>query len=752
MLPANGQARNLYLGDLAPDLATMERLVRDRMKFTRKPLLLYEEFCTALANLPRLVRARSSTPEDAPSALSDFVRLSERHSFTADFDGWTSYLRAQTPHRNAFDQAVKLPQYQREGLFPADGLSDAALIVATRGWGKSELLKAIVRHDIEAPNDERPASSLIVLDPGGDLVRQIAHWPELSGPARRSDRLVYIEPNLKPGWSVGINPLDGRGLDHDARNEAAAMLAEALDANTAPLSMNMETLIIHCATVLLARPGSTLRDLRDMLRDPKTYPKAAELYRYALAYPDPDTREFFELDFPSRAFAGTKEWLLTRLIRLFAVQGLSAMFGGETTVDLRAAIESRKVVLVNLEPLKAKSIVATAGRLLVAAVGGACRARADMKPGTVHAPINFVIDEVTLLAGRELVDQLALLRKRGLNLVMAQQVMGAGFSAEDKAMLIGNTGGRFVGGLDRGLIGDMMRVSDREASTLPKLEQRQFWASWRTIGGPHLLTVREDLAGYRLRVTEAEWVAYTSAATELPEAGGYYRIAKPIPAEADPPELRPGYVVPSEAPAVVVTVTPEPKQQTHVPTNQASHVTTSAVDKQPAVRLTPQQPDNLRMVRPPKPAAPGTAPRVEPSTHVPTSPETKGPTAGRVPVEAINIGLARPSRTAHATEVKEQAPEAIPPSHKTTYQVPHVATSQENEEAAAGGVPVQPVELGLSRPPRTKAKPAPGAKKAAAKGKRRAAEPPVVKTDDQAATAPEIEARFVSKTGLEGLF
>ena len=49
--------------------------------------------------------------------------------------------------------------------------------------------------------------------------------------------------------------------------------------------------------LLLALLGSTLWHLRDMPRDSKKYPKAAELYRNALAYSAPDTREFFDLDF-----------------------------------------------------------------------------------------------------------------------------------------------------------------------------------------------------------------------------------------------------------------------------------------------------------------------------------------------------------------------------------------------------------------------------------------------------------------------
>ena len=202
MMPGNSQAASLKLGELAPDVATVERMVRDRIAYRGDPLLLFLDYCQAVSRLPRIVRGEASP------ALARLLDASERVQLTADFAGWLRYLGTQGP----IDRAMQHPRYKRDGVFHAGGLEESALVVAPRKWGKSELLKALVYHHVAAPFDNDPAAAVVVLDPGGDLALQMARWPELSGPNRSRDRLLYIEPDLRDGLTVGLNPLDGSGL------------------------------------------------------------------------------------------------------------------------------------------------------------------------------------------------------------------------------------------------------------------------------------------------------------------------------------------------------------------------------------------------------------------------------------------------------------------------------------------------------------------------------------------------------------
>lgn len=583
MLPTHGQAASLYLGDLPLDVATAEQMVHNRIKRTGAALLLFDEFCRAVNDLPRLTQAGQNSL--APAQMR-FVKAAQRVPLSPDLDGYVRYLRTQ----GNLETALADPKYQRRALFHESGLIDSVLVVAPRGWGKSELLKAIIRHEVEAPNDTRPRGSVVVIDPGNNLARQVARWPELTG----SNRLVYIEPGLQKGMTVGINPLDGRGLDHEGRNEAAIMLAEALDANTAPLSMNMETLIINCATVLMSRPGSTLRDLRAMLRDPDQDNQAAALYGQALTYPDLDVREFFERDFRSEGTKGSRVWLEARLQRLFADHHLASMFGGASTVDLGAAIAARKVVVVNLHPMKAETSIARAGRLLTAAIGAVIRSRDPDDPAL--GPVQLVIDEVTMVAGGTLAGMLAQLRKFGLNLVMGQQVMAAGWQSEDKATILQNTGSRFIGGTNRALIRDMLALG-REDAELPPINHYQFWSVWKG-EGPNLLHVRDDLVGHRQGVSPEEWADYVASVTD--PLSGYYRASKPEAAVSQASEAHPM------------------ASTDHGPLVSGDHGSHETRNQAPNIPL-PQPPE-----RP----------------------------AGSVPVEAVKLNLERPGRPGRSSRAK----------------------------------------------------------------------------------------------------
>ena len=584
MLPAKRGAANLELGELAPDVATVERMVRDRMAYVGEPLLLYRDYCEAVGNLSRLARdARQRELEQADAGNADWLdpaqaraadrarrrlhvrgdenpaidgllEASKHDALTPDFEGWLRYLGKQGP----IEKAMKHPRYQREGLFHEAGLEESVLVVAPRKWGKSELLKALVWHHVKAPNDTNPAAAVVVLDPGGDLARQVAHWPELSGPGRPSDRLVYVEPELVEGLSVGFNPLDGAGLDHRGRNHMAGMLAEALSTLTADLSLAMKTLVKACSTVLLATPGATLRDLQVILRDPENDARAAELYARAVAYTDdPSVQDWFLHEFSGEGYKGTRSYLRNRFNELLVSYDFAGMFAGPETVSLAAAIEARKVVLVNLAKFDNEDAVRVAGRLFVAMVGAIARRRAQ-NPNAARAPIYLVVDEATVLAGNELVKMLAQLRKFGLNLILAQQVLGSGFSTEDKQTLSDNTGCRFIGGRDKRIVTDMLHTGRDLRDELPAIERMHFWTEWPEKGGPHLLKVRSDLAGYAYTVSPSEWASYVARATH-PEAGYYRPAMAPLPERAPAPFLE----TPDSSPPA--SSAPAPKRSTVKP-------------------------------------------------------------------------------------------------------------------------------------------------------------------------------------------
>ena len=56
----------------------------------------------------------------------------------------------------------------------------------------------------------------------------------------RDNRVILIEPGLQKGKTVGLNPLDGSGLDEDERSIVATFWAQQIGALTSEVSTQME--------------------------------------------------------------------------------------------------------------------------------------------------------------------------------------------------------------------------------------------------------------------------------------------------------------------------------------------------------------------------------------------------------------------------------------------------------------------------------------------------------------------------------
>ena len=64
--------------------------------------------------------------------------------------------------------------------------------------------------------------SVVILDPAGEFVEQIAHWREFIGAG--SERLIYISLKLKLGMVPTINPFEISGIDPSEMSEYALLI------------------------------------------------------------------------------------------------------------------------------------------------------------------------------------------------------------------------------------------------------------------------------------------------------------------------------------------------------------------------------------------------------------------------------------------------------------------------------------------------------------------------------------------------
>lgn len=549
----------MHLGEVDPSLSELKRLAAARQRYVdqiaatvpdarlRSALIEqhtpvpFEEFCDvvkdpgkAALELERANQRLQKNPNPAvrvTPGLAHLIKNGVRPGWTPTPTGWGRYLADLSPGVAKYLDAIR-----NATRFPEGARQEHTLIVAPTGHGKSTLLKALIYHYVSEP----PSSAVVVLDPGGDLVRQVARWPELI----RGDRLVYIEPELKPGFTVGLNPLDGRGLDERGQNHVAAALARALGEVVNELTDNMRTLVRTTATLLLGVPGATLRDMQVLLRQsaatgaPKrrarTRPgpgielppetamqgndRAAELLARGREHPDEEIADFFASEFEGEYFAPTRNSMAARLRNVLSLIDVRNMMTGPATVHLDTLINERRVVLVNLARFGDDGS-AMVGRLLVALVAGLVRRRADLPEDAERVPVQLFVDEVTTMVSPQMVRVLAELRKFGLHMTMAQQIAGAGFTTEQKAVLFGNTACKLVVPTDDDV--SKLFQTDR-GKEVARLDRGEFLVQWGRSAETRRLVVRPDMADGARGVDDAEWRDFVER-----HLARYYRPSTP---------------------------------------------------------------------------------------------------------------------------------------------------------------------------------------------------------------------------------
>lgn len=357
-------------------------------------------------------------PGDGP-ALRLFLDIFKRGRHKPNIQGWIQYLAdVGFPIDQALSATFPLPEWQRR---------THTLIAGSTGSGKSELMKALVFHYLGVSR-----TSVVVLDPHGDLVQQIAGWREFQGEA--ADRLVYLDYAGEEGrWPV-LNPLDVPHLTTAQRAIYSRALTEIIrDAlpDGGDFSPNMVTLTDFCFRVLLERPGSTLADVIRFVDDDRN----SDLVNAGRRHSSPIIAEYFSHRFSSKSLDGAKNGISNRMVYLLGMDALHHVTCSKSTVDLASLCDAGNFILVNLKSL-GRSAGDTFGKMLVAQLFVHTDRR---QPEAGDTPIHLFIDEAERLFTKTFLKTLQEARKRGLHLTFAQQIAGRGFDGDDRDSLMFNT-------------------------------------------------------------------------------------------------------------------------------------------------------------------------------------------------------------------------------------------------------------------------------------------------------------------------
>jgi hypothetical protein len=501
-------------GDSAPLVLELSRLRCQQLANTARLPFLHPDISRVVAEM------RFHTYEDFLLTLKhgapkkgDYITAGHSlNGFEPRLAGYLAYLQKNAPDLHGFF-------FRRlQARIPEDDRRRHTYVLGKSGSGKSELLKVLVHGYLRKPG----FCTVVIIDPHGDFAEEVAKFRE----NRDSDRLIFIDPYLSPGYTPTVNPLYLR--DHSPQNVdiTAQALVDAFKQilDNTSLTVQMEALLVPCLTVLLLRENSTLIDLQRFLNDEKN----DDLVSLGKQSQHPAHRLFFRDRFYERTFAATKASISTKLQSLLNSQTFYHLTVGRNTVDLEAVLNGKKLVVFNLAKGKLGSDTSEAfGRFLLALMQSAILKRAQSAKGQ-RVPVHLFIDEFQTYISPSIAEILAESRKYGLHLTMAQQYLGQQMDTDFRRGILANTQVKMTGMSANDSRAAIAKETGIGESDLAGLGKGQFYVK---VGNrpAFKLYVPSLLIGTKHAMAAKDWQTVKTRQLE----NYYRRLSQPQPAAPD---------------------------------------------------------------------------------------------------------------------------------------------------------------------------------------------------------------------------
>jgi hypothetical protein len=391
---------------------------------------------------------------------------------TKDFRGYLTYLLDHDPHLAAvLTEELERPRFIQE---TRDRRAHSLVTGGSRS-GKSELVKLLVHHYVRHPE----LGGVLVVDPHGDMARQIARWREFAGAG--AGRLVYLDAGEGMAHGAGVpalNPLVRGSAKADELATLSGQLADALayfGGDGEGQTPQMQRLAAFCLQMLLEIDGSTLLDLMNGLTVPPRREKGSptpdepQFVSWGKSHPDDVVHDFFLNDWNGESYRSTRDALKRRLSTHLRAPTFRRMMTAPDPLNLEALLNAGKVVVVNcgIEGEAGDAL----GRFIMAQVAAIGRRRLDNARLERH-PVHVFVDEATQLMAPPFVKILERFAKARIWLTMAQQGAGEGGEREFVNRVRRSTGLKFLG--RSGNVGELLRMVDIGRANLPQLKQGEF--------------------------------------------------------------------------------------------------------------------------------------------------------------------------------------------------------------------------------------------------------------------------------------
>ncbi|MCB9352744.1 MAG: DUF87 domain-containing protein, partial [Lewinellaceae bacterium] len=223
--------------------------------------------------------------------------------------------------------------------FPAcvalDDLFMNTSIIAPPGSGKTFMMRTWLHRLINKYKD----FSFVIIDPHGDVARKLFESTLL----RDRERFIYLDPKfINDGYSFTYNIFDIKDISPLTENQTVDQIEDAITelvTSDSTLSTSIASVLSHCIYFLIQRGNSTIQDLYDLITVKQ--PILAEAQRHDSYF----ANNFVKSDSRSR------DAIERRISRLVTGLVPRSLLSGKSTFNLEEAINSNKVVIVNLAGL-----------------------------------------------------------------------------------------------------------------------------------------------------------------------------------------------------------------------------------------------------------------------------------------------------------------------------------------------------------------------------------------------------------------
>lgn len=348
-------------------------------------------------------------------------------------------------------------------------------ICGETGSGKTTLIETLIYHYV----NHTPKTSVVLLDPHGDMAEKIARLKEF----RENDRLVYIDFYCKkpiaPDLLPSINPLEIKNRAWDSIEKAVEDLVEVLlEVIKSELSVNMTTLLKNCIYVLILMKN---RDLLDLLRF-MTDDQNQEYLNFAFKNLKGERLDFFKSDFLNkRTYGQTRQSVKARLQSLFTSTIFKTFLTGKSTLDLEKAINSGKIIVFNLSAGKLSGELSNLlGQFVIAKVKQIAFNRSFL-PEKKRVPCHLFIDESHRYISETIESILKETRKYKLYLTFSSQTYLEKMNTNTRRAVADNTAIKMTGNVGVETKKKLCAEMNASESLFKSLQHGRFLYSYRPL-------------------------------------------------------------------------------------------------------------------------------------------------------------------------------------------------------------------------------------------------------------------------------